>query len=339
MASQNVQMNMSVSPANNPDIRSEQDFPALGTSPLKTLTLGQLADSGAKLPTHNKKQRRRNRPQKLTKFIVASSRIDELRQQSAARYNRRDVTVSPEQKARDAAFARLENKEEMAKSLKATKPCRNVTEPQKGALMTRDGKYGVCTREVCTFAHSLAELQDPKCSFGAGCRYIRGRRTRDGRFDKARKCKFRHPKEDRDTYLKRIGKTLPDLPLQSYDTRKARKSTPQRPRVVPRDVPTSPTWKPIEHKPLVAKLDIPPAELPTDNEESEDEDEDIKILLDRPQTPPKSGFGRRGPSRFSEPPLEPEETVLRVPKDKYEETLMMVIGNGLSGKFRVEIAE
>ena len=60
-------------------------------------------------------------------------------------------------------------------------------------------EYGVCSRKVCTFAHSLEELNDPMCSFDDRCK-----------FDT---CQFRHMSESRSEWLTRTERTLPNLPL------------------------------------------------------------------------------------------------------------------------------
>jgi len=114
---------------------------------------------------------------------------------------------------RDQAFARLENKDEMSRALQRTKACRHVTESKE-----KTGKYGVCYRTVCTFAHSQEEYNDPCCSFGDECRYVDGRRDR--KTGTMKKCMFRHPFETREMYHNRTDKSSPDLPETAEHTRK-----------------------------------------------------------------------------------------------------------------------
>lgn len=98
---------------------------------------------------------------------------------------------------RSKGFERLENQHELASTLKYTKPCRNVAKV--------NGVYGVCTRPICTFAHSLTELQVPQCAFGNYCRLPN--------------CRFSHPGESKERYYERTGISVPDLPETSENTR------------------------------------------------------------------------------------------------------------------------
>ena len=86
-----------------------------------------------------------------------------------------------------------------------TKPCKNVTD---GTTES----FGVCTRSVCTFAHSLQELKIPKCRFMSNCR---------SKFP----CKFLHPDETVDAWILRTGEKLPNLPPTNDNSRRP-ESTP-----------------------------------------------------------------------------------------------------------------
>lgn len=78
---------------------------------------------------------------------------------------------------------------EFSKSLEKTKICRNIA------------RYGKCTRDVCTYAHSLDELRPKKCIFGDECKYIES---------KTRSCRYIHPCEDLAKYAERTGYKEPD---------------------------------------------------------------------------------------------------------------------------------
>ena len=109
---------------------------------------------------------------------------------------------------------KMNQQNEIVKSLSCTQACKHVVRK------TPDNDYGVCFRKTCSFAHSLDELNDPMCSFSISCRFRWGHPQRDGSNDTYRMCKFRHPDEDRENWVKRTGRSLPDLPETSEKTRK-----------------------------------------------------------------------------------------------------------------------
>lgn len=100
-------------------------------------------------------------------------------------------------------------------ALICTKPCQYVVRKESGPDQLIE--YGVCYREVCTFAHSLEELNAPVCAFGERCY-------------KQIRCTFWHPEaESRDDFYKRTNKPLPDLPATSEKTRQPRPAKKKAP--------------------------------------------------------------------------------------------------------------
>jgi hypothetical protein len=86
----------------------------------------------------------------------------------------------------------------------------------------KDDKWGVCYREICTFAHSLAELQISPCSYGIRCMKKKGSlNVETGKIEKEKSkcCQYKHPDETNDEYYIRTGSTKPDLPATSEMTR------------------------------------------------------------------------------------------------------------------------
>lgn len=128
---------------------------------------------------------------------------------------------------RTKAFVRLQDKEGIAQRLKATRPCQYV-------IKNGDGTFGVCYREVCTFAHSLAELQLPPCAFGDECNRRHGTKDRKtGKINPDTKCLFCHPGETSEEFYTRTGRTKPKLPATSEQSRqpKLKRSKPiEKPR-------------------------------------------------------------------------------------------------------------
>ena len=90
------------------------------------------------------------------------------------------------------------------KALICTKPCKFVSEP----IDALDGNFGICTRKICTFAHSLHEWQPPICSFDKNCNGIKGKLNNYGR-----SCKFKHSFETIDEWYSRADVLHPHLPL------------------------------------------------------------------------------------------------------------------------------
>lgn len=153
------------------------------------------------------------------------------------------------EKAMAEAFTNMSDKELIAKKLKCTKACNFAL---KNPIT---GKYGTCYRSACTFAHYLEELNDPMCEFDGMCRYKHGRYNKNGEFDVTMKCTFRHTSETREEWLRRSGKTLPDLPktLSKTVTEKvlgsgyAKKTIPfTPPKRVVLDIPSAPVKPPAE---------------------------------------------------------------------------------------------
>ena len=118
--------------------------------------------------------------------------------------------------SRTIAFNHMADKNKVANALSCTKVCRNIKK------VHPDGKFGVCSRKYCTFAHSMDELRPASCSFDLSCRFKHGRiidwasRT----ISPGSKCKFLHSDETINQYYARSGMTPPDLPPTSEYTRK-----------------------------------------------------------------------------------------------------------------------
>jgi hypothetical protein len=86
---------------------------------------------------------------------------------------------------RTVGFEALGDKDGLAKRLVKTKICHNLE------------KFGKCTRDVCTFAHTPEELNDPECVFGKSCHKSN--------------CYFKHNYETRDEYRNRRGIKFPEI--------------------------------------------------------------------------------------------------------------------------------
>lgn len=139
-------------------------------------------------------------------FIVSSSKISDFKQKRTAR---------------------VQSKEEFVDNLQYTKPCQFCV---KKKVEGKDCEWGVCYREVCTYAHSLEELQIAPCSFRDRCMKKDGcldRKTGKVDGNKKFRCQFKHPGETNDEYYERTGIEKPNLPETSEKTRQARKEKPQ----------------------------------------------------------------------------------------------------------------
>ena len=89
--------------------------------------------------------------------------------------------------------------------LKCTKPCRNV-------VRDSDNNFTKCTKEYCTYAHTLQQLQLPRCLFDHNDQFRCNRRP--GFNPELAVCKFKHIDETNESYHSRMGTVLPDLPSQ-----------------------------------------------------------------------------------------------------------------------------
>jgi hypothetical protein len=127
------------------------------------------------------------------------------------------------QNPRSQVFTKMEDKKIISNSLTCTRVCNNV----KRDSVTK--KFGICYREVCSFAHCLDELNDPMCGFDSTCRFRWGKTQCDGSIDADTKCMFRHSDETRDDWTKRTHRILPDLPKTAKNTRNiTQKTTPTK---------------------------------------------------------------------------------------------------------------
>ena len=160
---------------------------------------------------------------------------------------------------RTACFESMADKEKIAKSLTCTKACRIVTEPFLNPKDGEEKKFGVCTRQYCTFAHSIAELQVPACGFDGSCRFLYGKRDYNThQIIPNTQCRFRHSNETIDGWLERSGSKRTPLPETNEHSRKP--PTDSKPSKPTDSKPSKPTdskpSKPIDSKP--SKATIPP---------------------------------------------------------------------------------
>jgi hypothetical protein len=282
----------------------DEEFPALGSvAPPKK-------SKGAK----RRERRDRSNARKGTPitFIVASSRIQELR---AERYGSR-----PGSDKRTQAFARLQDKETIAKSLQGTKACRHVLKDKGDGKVAED--FGVCYREHCTFAHSLADLKLPPCAFGNDCNRRNGTYNRKTRkVDKSKKCQFCHDDEQPAAFYKRTGRKAPDLPETSEKSRqpKPRKTkTPKKQQQVATKVVAAPLQPQlIRHDSSIvgdAKV-TQPLHINKWNPVEEDNEDNVSVT--------------------STTAVNEEETVIiRVPASMADKALEMAFSRGLT-KFEI----
>jgi hypothetical protein len=191
----------------------DEDYPELGSTPK------------AKIKSKGLKAKKTN----ITSFVVASS-YAETRQN-----RRRNQNFTNGDDPRSQAFAKMEDKETVAKTLTCTRACNNVKRS------SPDKDFGVCYREKCSFAHCLDELNDPMCGFDATCRFRWGKPRRDGTINHSAMCMFRHSDEVREDWIKRTGRSLPDLPETDEKTRQptARGNTGHKTQVKTTQVKTT----------------------------------------------------------------------------------------------------
>jgi hypothetical protein len=119
------------------------------------------------------------------------------------------------------------------------------------ALLQENGKYGVCTRVSCTFAHSLDELRTTICRFDASCKTINGTYRSDWTTDTSKVCQYQHSNETKTAWSRRTGQPIPALPQTKICQPEV---VPQRPTEVPQrptEVPQRPTnvpQRPVEER-------------------------------------------------------------------------------------------
>jgi hypothetical protein len=191
-------------------------FQGRNVVPLRKLDDGDYPALGVTSTPKTKKTKKtkKNKPD-VIRFVVGSS-YEETRPNRRCNQN---FTNGDDPRSR--AFTKMEDKETVAKTLTCTRACNNVKRD------SPDKEFGVCHRENCSFAHCLGELNDPMCGFDSTCRFRWGKPQRDGTVNAKAKCMFRHSDETREDWIKRTGRTLPDLPETDEKTRKptARKNT------------------------------------------------------------------------------------------------------------------
>ena len=90
--------------------------------------------------------------------------------------------------------------------LNFTLPCKWVTQ----GINTFKGIFGTCTKGVgeCFFAHSLESLRGPSCNYQNNCHF------------KDTNCRFIHPDETTEDWLKRTKTPIPNLPKTDVQSRK-----------------------------------------------------------------------------------------------------------------------
>jgi len=146
------------------------------------------------------------------KFVLATSYID-----------------SRKHHTRTQGFSKMQDKETLAQTLTCTKACHHVLRKIDEETGEISEEYGVCYREVCSFAHSIAELQLAECAFGDDCNRRYGFKDfKTGKTDQTRKCQFVHPGESHDEFYRRTGREKPDLPLTSEKSRCPKPSTKEQ---------------------------------------------------------------------------------------------------------------
>jgi hypothetical protein len=136
------------------------------------------------------------------------------------------------------------------------------------ALLQENGKYGVCTRVSCTFAHSLDELRTTICRFDASCKTINGTYRSDWTTDTSKVCQYQHSNETKTAWSRRTGQPIPALPQTKICQPEV---VPQRPTEVPQrpveerqteveERPTEVHQRPVEER--QTEVEERPTEIP-----------------------------------------------------------------------------
>ena len=119
----------------------------------------------------------------------------------AERKKERRQQITKTNDVRDKAFALMENKEELAKSLRKTTMCRSVGKTNANGTPTKC-PYG----DRCNFAHSIDELQIRMCKFEDRCRFIYTTPANEIRNRRGCKtCTAKHSGETDAGYFARTG--------------------------------------------------------------------------------------------------------------------------------------
>ena len=196
---------------------------------------------------------------KLEEFPALDTQLTKAQEKAISAQNKARFAATKEKikeaeyvDPRSASFAAMADKKKVAASLTCTKACRIVTGPYTNPAEGKEPAFGVCTREVCTFAHSDEELQLPVCGFDGNCRFLNGKRDRKTRkIIPGTQCRFRHSSESADEYYKRSKVERPALPPTSENTRKPRAASASTSKVS--------TAKTVTHSPGKYSSMPPPA--------------------------------------------------------------------------------
>ena len=207
----------------------DEDFPALGSQPKRT---------------ENKTVHKSKKPKNKITYVVGNNYVP---------FHQRNM------KNRNS-FLPFHNRgpipTQSTSNLSCTRACFNVTRK------TSEGAYGTCNRTACNFAHSLEELNDPMCNFDSRCRF---RWDRNGQKSPRSRCQHRHSDETREEWLKRTGRTLPDLPQTCEHTRNPSEQNPRttKPETKPE---TKQLGKPNEASVWPRRLKLPsPVRFPAES--------------------------------------------------------------------------
>ncbi len=249
------------------------------------------------------------------KLIVTGVSYGEERRRHYQHYQQENYQYEKTGEAeRTKAFEVLADKDGLEKKLTKTRMCNSV------------GK-GNCHHGVqCRFAHSLDDLKISTCFFGDRCRFIKvvqSKVVNSGR----KNCEHKHPQESEDEFYTRTGldrfKPKMDFKagvekekvLGSGYAQKTNLFTP--PKRIVLDIPSS--AKPSVAKPSVAKPSVAKIVTKESNETAKLHTQ--QVALAAPTVTATS---------------EPEETVLRVPRELAMQAMELLIASGNS-RIRVEI--